>query len=175
MQKATFAGGCFWCLVPPYADLKGVKEIVSGFAGTNDEGKPNYYDVAYDKTDYREAVQITFDEKQVSYKELVDIFWRQIDPTDEGGQFYDRGNSYKTAIYFHDEKQKKIAEATKKEIQKEFKEPLATEIIKFGAFYKAEEEHQDFHKKNPVRYNLYRIVSGKQSYLERVWKNKIKN
>lgn len=173
MKKATFAGGCFWCLVPPFENIEGVKKIIAGYAG-EDQGEPDYLDVAMGRTRYREAVQIEYNEKKVSYLELLEIFWRQIDPTDEGGQFADRGNSYKTAIFYHDEDQKKTAEKSKKTIQDEFREKIATEILEFVAFYKAEEEHQDYHKKNPVRYNLYKAGSGRQSYIEKVWGSRIR-
>ena len=157
-MKATFAGGCFWCMVPPFAETKGVIKIVSGYS-EREEGES-------------EAVQLEFNGKEVSYKELVEIFWRHIDPTDEGGQFYDRGVHYLTAIFYHDNKQKKIAEESKKELQKHFEEKIVTDILPFKKFREAEDYHQDFYKKHPFQYNAFKLASGRKSYLERVWGKK---
>ena len=144
MKKlATFAGGCFWCMVSPFEEFPGIEQVISGYTGGQKEN-PTYEEVCSHTTGHREAVQITFNPQLFPYEKLVDIFWRQIDPTDAEGQFYDRGTSYSTAIFYHNEEQKKIAEASKKALAESgvFAKPIATEILPAGPFYPAEEYHQ---------------------------------
>jgi peptide methionine sulfoxide reductase msrA/msrB len=166
-DKATFAGGCFWCMQPPFEKLKGVVEVLAGYTGGSGEN-PDYED--YAQKGHIEAVQITYDPSIISYKELLDVFWKQIDPTDSAGQFVDRGPQYRSAIFYHDEEQKRLAERSKEELAKSgrFDKPIVTEIVKATTFYKAEEYHQDYYRKNPVRYKYYRFRSGRDQYLEKV-------
>jgi peptide methionine sulfoxide reductase msrA/msrB len=167
-EKATFAGGCFWCMQPPFEKLDGVLQVVSGYTGGTGE-KPTYED--YAQKGHIEAVQITYDPSKISYSQLLDVFWRQIDPTDPRGQFVDRGPQYRSAIFFHNEEQKKLAEKSKEALGKsgKFDKPIVTEIIKALAFHKAEDYHQDYHKKNPIRYKYYRFNSGRDQFLDKVW------
>jgi len=153
---------------PPFEKLKGVTEVVSGYAGGAGEN-PTYED--YGKKGYIEAVQVTYDSSIISYAQILDVFWRQIDPTDRGGQFVDRGPQYRSAIFYHNEDQKSLAEKSKEELSKSgrFDKPIVTEIIKETAFYKAEDYHQDYYKKNPIRYKYYRFNSGRDQYLSKVW------
>jgi peptide methionine sulfoxide reductase msrA/msrB len=167
-EKATFAGGCFWCVTPPFEKLDGVTQVLSGY--TDGQGKdPTYED--YAQKGHVEAVQITYDPSKVSYSQLLDVFWRQIDPTDSDGQFVDRGRQYRSAIFYHDDEQKKLAEKSKEELAKthSFSKPIATEILKASTFYPAEEYHQDYYKKNPLRYKYYRYNSGRDRFLDQVW------
>jgi methionine-S-sulfoxide reductase len=148
MEKATFAGGCFWCMEPPFKNLEGVEKVVSGYTGG--EGKsPTYED--YEEKGHVEAVQVTYDPSRISYSDLLDVYWRQIDPTDPGGQFGDRGTGYRTAIFYHNEKQNEMAEKSRQELEEseKFDKPVFTEIKKAGPFYPAEEYHQNFYKKHP--------------------------
>jgi len=170
LEKATFAGGCFWCMTPPFEKLDGVKEVVSGYTG-GQTVNPTYEDVTSETTGHMESVEITYDPAKVSYKNLLDVFWRQINPTDSGGQFVDRGPSYKSAIFYHNEEQKRLAEESKKDIGRSgrYDKPIVTEIRPAGPFYRAEEYHQDYWKKNPVRYKFYRYNSGRDQYLTKVW------
>jgi peptide methionine sulfoxide reductase msrA/msrB len=167
-EKATFAGGCFWCIQPPFEKLKGVVEVLSGYTGGVGEN-PTYED--YAKKGHVEAIEITYDPSIISYTQLLDVLWRQIDPSDSGGQFVDRGPEYRSAIFYHNDEQKSLAEKSKEELAKSrrFDKPIVTEIIKATAFYKAEDYHQDYYKKNPVRYKYYRFRSGRDQYLEKVW------
>jgi len=176
LEKATFAGGCFWCMQPPFANLKGVKEVIVGYAGGEKEN-PSYEEVCSGETGHVEAVQIIYDPSEITYEELLDIFWKNIDPMDEGGQFADRGYQYKTTIFYHNEEQKKIAEKSKKELEKSgiYNKPIVTEIKNLTNFYKAEEYHQDYYKKNTIKYKMYRYGSGRDQYLEKVWKKMIKD
>jgi peptide methionine sulfoxide reductase msrA/msrB len=169
-EKATFAGGCFWCMTPPFEKLDGVKEVISGYTGGHTVN-PTYEDVTSETTGHMESVEIIYDPKKVSYEKLLDVFWRQINPTDAGGQFVDRGPSYRSAIFYHNEEQKRLAEKTKKELEGSgrFDKPIVTEIRPAGPFYRAEEYHQDYWKKNPIRYKFYRYNSGRDQYLEKVW------
>lgn len=170
-ELATFAGGCFWCMVPPFSALPGVEKIVSGYTGGHQES-PTYEQVCSKKTGHCEAVQITFDPEKVSYEELLEIYWRQIDPTDPGGQFVDRGEPYHTVIFYHSEEQKQKAEASKKALEESgrFDKPVVTKIIPAGAFYPAEEYHQDFYKKNPSHYRYYRLGSGRDDFAQKHWR-----
>jgi peptide methionine sulfoxide reductase msrA/msrB len=170
---ATFAGGCFWCMEAPFEKLEGVAEVVSGYTG-GPEPSPTYGAVASGRTGHAEAVRVRFDPSRVSYRRLLEVYWRQIDPTDTGGQFADRGSQYRTAIFFHDETQRRLAETTKAELARSgrFDGPIVTEIVPAGAFHAAEEDHQDYYRKNPMRYASYRAGSGRKGFLERTWSGK---
>lgn len=167
---ATFAGGCFWCMEPPFEKLDGVLDVLSGYSG-GDEPDPSYEDVSSGSTAHAEAVQVTYDPNRVSYAELLDVFWRQIDPTDPDGQFVDRGRQYRSAIFVHDAEQRRLAEASKAELAASGRlpKPIVTGIVDYRAFYEAEDHHQDYYKRNPVRYGLYRFGSGRDRYLARIW------
>lgn len=172
-QLATFAGGCFWCMVSPFEEQPGIIEVVSGYTGGHKEN-PTYEDVCSHTTGHYEAVQIKFDPAVFPYKRLLDIYWQQIDPTDPGGQFNDRGEPYKTAIFYHTEEQKRLAEESKKELSGSgrFDKPIVTEILPAGEFYPAEEYHQEYHSKNPLHYRLYRKGSGREAFIKANWKMK---
>lgn len=159
----------------PFEKLKGVIAVVSGYTGGHKES-PNYKEVSAGGTGHVEAIQILYDPSKITYSELLDVFWRQIDPTDPGGQFVDRGDQYTTAIFYHNEKQRVSAEESKEELTKSgtFKKLILTKIRKASKFYKAEDYHQDYHKKNPIRYKYYRHNSGRDQYLKKIWENKIK-
>src|SRR3990172_11102868 len=173
-EKATFAGGCFWCMEPPFEKLDGVTEVISGYTGGK-KVNPTYEEVSYGGTGHLESVQIIYDPSKITYSELLDVFWKQIDPTDPNGQFVDRGSQYRSAIFYHNDEQKGFAEKSKEELDKsgKFRKPVVTEIILASAFYKAEEYHQDYYKKNPVRYKFYRYNSGRDKYLEQVWAKEV--
>ena len=170
-ELATFAGGCFWCMVKPFDQWPGILKVVSGYTGGNVEN-PTYEQVCSDTTGHYEAVQITFDPSVFSYKELLEVFWQQVDPTDAGGQFGDRGSSYQTAIFYHSEEQRQQAEESKKEMQENgpFNLPIVTPILPAKTFYPAEEYHQDYYKKNPSHYQRYHVGSGRAGYIQRHWK-----
>jgi peptide methionine sulfoxide reductase msrA/msrB len=168
MDEATFAGGCFWCMQAPFEKLKGVSSVVAGYTGG--EGKdPTYED--YAEKGHLEAIQVTFDPAQITYSQLLDAFWRQIDPTDAGGQFVDRGPQYRSAIFYHNDEQKRLAEKSRQELAAsgKYDKPIVTEILKAAVFYKAEAYHQDYYKKNPIRYKYYRHRSGRDEYLDKIW------
>jgi peptide methionine sulfoxide reductase msrA/msrB len=171
-ELATFAGGCFWYMVAPFAEQPGIKGVVSGYTGGHTEN-PTYEDVCSDTTGHYEAVEITFDPAVFPYKKLLELFWQQIDPTDAGGQFNDRGQSYRTAIFYHNEMQKELAEASKVEIfsSERFQQPIVTEILPAGPFYKAEEKHQQYYKKMPFHYNHYTEGSGRARFIRENWKS----
>lgn len=175
-SKATFAGGCFWCMEHPFEKLGGVIDVVSGYTGGHKES-PNYKEVSAGGTGHLEAIQILYDPSKITYSELLDVFWRQIDPTDLGGQFIDRGNQYTAAIFYHSEEQKDLAEKSKENLEKSgrFKKPITTKIRKASNFYKAENYHQDYYKKNPIRYKYYRNNSGRDQYLKKIWKDEMKS
>lgn len=174
-EKATFAGGCFWCLESPFEKLEGVKEVIAGYTGGG-KNNPTYEEVCSGKTGHYEAVQITYDPSKISYNKLLETFWMQIDPTDPGGQFVDRGSQYRSAIFYNNDEQKKIAEESKTTLDKsgQFPKPVVTEIIKAKEFFKAEDYHQDYHKTCPLKYKSYRINSGRDQYLGKMWEKKIK-
>lgn len=153
MEKAIFAGGCFWCMVEPFEEQDGIISVTSGYTGGHVEN-PTYEEVKSQTTGHTEAVEIVFDSAKISYEELVGIYWNQTDPTDAMGQFMDRGDSYRPVIFYYTDKQKKIAEDSKYQLEQSgrYKEPIVTKIQKAETFYKAEEEHQEFYKKNPRRY-----------------------
>ncbi|CEK36160.1 MAG: peptide-methionine (R)-S-oxide reductase MsrB [Paraclostridium sordellii] len=176
MKKlATFAGGCFWCMFKPFSNYDGVEKIIAGYTGGIAEN-PTYEEVCSEITGHLEAIQIVYDDTLVRYEDLLDIFWKQIDPTDEGGQFNDRGNRYKTAIFYHDENQKKLAIESKEALEKSnlFEDPIMTEILPAEKFYIAEEYHQDYYKKEPIHYELYFRGSGRYDFIKNNWdKNNI--
>ena len=167
---ATFAGGCFWCMEPPYDKLDGVLATTSGYTG-GDTVDPTYEQVSAGGTGHAEVVQITYDPSKVSYDELLEVFWRNVDPLDAGGQFCDRGEQYRTGIFVHDEEQQRLAEASKQDLEesKRFDRPIVTEIVAVGPFYPAEDYHQDYYEKNPIRYNVYRWNCGRDQRLAQVW------
>jgi peptide methionine sulfoxide reductase msrA/msrB len=171
-ELATFAGGCFWCMVSPFEEQPGIIQVISGYTGGHKEN-PTYKEVCSETTGHYEAVQITFNPSVFPYEKLLDIFWRQIDPTDTGGQFHDRGESYRTAIFWHNDEQRKLAEESKQKIEESgrFDKPIATQILPAQPFYPAEEYHQDYHKKNTFRYKLYRKGSGRDSFIKENWKD----
>ena len=170
LEKATFAGGCFWCMEPPFEQLDGVKEVIAGYTGGQKEN-PTYEEVSCGSTGHAEAIQITFDPTRISYGELLDVFWKQIDPTDDGGSFVDRGSQYRSAIFYHDDEQKRLAEQSKRQLEQsgKYEEPIVTEIVPYTRFWKAEEYHQDYHKKSAPQYKAYRSGSGRDQYIKRVW------
>ena len=170
LSSATFAGGCFWCTESDFEKVDGVVEVVSGYTG-GDEKDPTYKQVSSGATGHYEAVQVHYDPSKISYAELLDVFWRHVNPTDAGGQFVDRGPQYRSAIFYHDDEQKALAEKSKADMDKSgvFKTPLVTPIIEFKTFYPAEEYHQDYYKKNPIRYKWYRSGSGRDQFLESIW------
>ena len=172
-MKATFAGGCFWCLESDFDKFDGVIETVSGYIGGYTEN-PTYHEVSSGETGHVEAVQIKYDPEKIGYQKLLDIFWHHVDPTDAGGQFVDRGLQYRPAIFYHDEEQKRLAQASKEELAQSgpFDKPIATEILKATKFYPAEDYHQDYYKKDSLRYNLYRQHSGRDQFLTKVWGDK---
>jgi peptide-methionine (S)-S-oxide reductase len=170
LAVATFAGGCFWCMEPPFDALPGVMSTTSGYAGGH-KRNPTYEEVSAGGTGHLEAVQVVYDPALISYRRLLDVFWRNVDPTDASGQFCDKGEQYRTAIFYHNDEQKRLAEASRKELgqNKSFPEPVVTEIAKFTVFYPAEDEHQDYYLKNPGRYKLYRYLCGRDQRLEQLW------
>jgi peptide methionine sulfoxide reductase msrA/msrB len=169
LEKATFAGGCFWCMEPPFEKLDGVIEVISGYTGGHKEN-PTYEEVSAGGTGHVEAVQITYDPSKVTYSDLLDVFWRQIDPTDPNGQFVDRGSQYRSVIFYHDEEQKILANQSKEALAKSgrYDKPIVTEIVEASVFYEAEDYHQDYYKKNPIRYKYYRYNSGRDQYLKKI-------
>jgi peptide methionine sulfoxide reductase msrA/msrB len=170
LKTATLAGGCFWCVEADFEKVDGVVKVISGYTGGTKDN-PTYEEVSAGGTGHVEAVQVLYDPKKVTYKELLDVFWRHVDPTDQGGQFADRGSQYRTVIFYHDEEQKRLAEQSKKELEKTgpFKKPVATEIVKFTKFYPAEDYHQDYYKAHSLRYKYYRHGSGRDQFLKEVW------
>jgi len=170
LKKATFAGGCFWCTEADFEKLPGVVKVVSGYTGGQKEN-PTYAEVSSGKTGHVEAVQVYYDPSKISYEELLDTLWKHIDPSDGGGQFVDRGPQYRSAIFYHDDEQKRSAEKSKEAMGKsgKFNKPIVTEILQFTRFYEAEEYHQDYYKNHSLRYSFYRHGSGRDQFLERVW------
>lgn len=169
-QLATFAGGCFWCMVSPFDEMPGIEKVVSGYTGGHKEN-PTYKEVCSETTGHYEAVQITFDPDVFPYTKLLELFWQQIDPTDEGGQFYDRGESYRTAIFYHSEEQRQQAEASKLALAESgrFDKPIATQILPAAPFYEAEDYHQGYYKTNPSHYKRYRTGSGRDAFTAKHW------
>lgn len=168
--KATFAGGCFWCMEPPYDKLPGVIATISGYIGGKVKN-PTYEQVSSGRTGHTEVVQVEYDPAKVTYEKLLEVFWANIDPTVKDSQFCDHGSQYRTGIFYHNDDQRKLADASKAALQKSkpFKDDIVTEITKAGEFYVAEEYHQDYYKKNPVRYKLYRNGCGRDARLKELW------
>ena len=168
--KATFAGGCFWCMEPPYDKLPGVVSTTSGYMGGT-KRFPTYEEVSAGTTGHAEVVQVVYDPAQVSYETLLEVFWRNIDPTVRDRQFCDVGSQYRTGIFYHSEEQRRLAEASKATVEKSkpFKEPIVTPIAAAGDFWPAEDYHQDFYKKNPVRYSTYRVGCGRDQRVRALW------
>jgi len=174
LEKATFAGGCFWCMETPFEEVRGVKDVVAGYTGGKKQD-PTYEEVSSGNTGHMEAVEITYDPSKITYNELLYLFWAQIDPTDAKGQFADKGSQYMTAIFYHNHKQKELAEMSKKHLEesKRFDRPVATKILKADTFYKAEDYHQDYYKKCPLEYNAYKKGSGRVDFIKEKWGDKI--
>jgi len=170
LEVATFAGGCFWCVEADFEKLSGVKKAISGYAGGH-VNSPTYKQVSAGKTGHIEAVQVYYDPEIISYKELLDALWRQTNPTDNGGQFVDRGEQYRTAIFYHNEQQRLAAEKSRAELNDsgKFEKPVLTELHPLTKFWEAEEYHQDYYKKNPLRYKFYRYNSGRDQFLDKTW------
>lgn len=170
IQIATFAGGCFWCMEPPFDKLDGVLSTESGYMG-GEEDNPTYKEVSAGLTGHAEAVKVTFDPSRVSYRELLNVFWMQINPTTPDRQFADTGRQYRSAIFYQNEEQQRLAEESKREMEASgrFDGPVVTQIEPAGTFWPAEDYHQDYYKKNPLRYKFYRFGSGRDQYLEKVW------
>jgi len=170
LKVATFAGGCFWCTEADFGKFPGVVKVISGYTG-GQKDNPTYGEVSAGITGHVEAVQVTYDPNRVTYEQLLDYFWRHIDPTDRGGQFFDRGGQYRSVIFYHDEEQRRLAEKSKEALNKsrKFNKPIATEIIRFTKFYPAEDYHQDYSQKSPLRYRSYRHGSGRDQFLGMVW------
>ena len=169
-ETATFAGGCFWCMEPPYEKLPGVVSVVSGYIGGT-KADPTYEEVSAGGTGHAEAVRIVYNPRKISYPQLLEVFWRNVDPTTPNAQFCDVGDQYRSAIFYHDESQRKAAETSKRAVErkKTFKEPVVTEIAPATRFYPAEEYHQDYHRKNPIRYKYYRHRCGRDQRLRQLW------
>lgn len=167
---ATFAGGCFWCIEAAFENEHGVYAAISGYSG-GDKKNASYRLVSSGTTSHKEAVQVFYDPHKVSYEQLLEIFWRQIDPTDDGGQFADRGDHYRTAIFYHDDVQKKSAEKSKNELEllEKYEKPIVTEILPFESFFEAAEEHQNFAQKRTLYYQRYKKGSGRSDYIEDTW------
>jgi peptide-methionine (S)-S-oxide reductase len=170
LAKATFAGGCFWCMEPPFDALDGVVSTTSGYTG-GQKVNPTYHEVSAGGTGHAESVEVVYDPKKVSYEKLLDVFWHNVDPTQKDGQFCDHGNQYRTAIFVHDDEQKRLAEASKAALvkSKPFKGEIVTQIVPASTFYPAEDYHQDYYMKNPVRYKFYRTGCGRDARLKELW------
>jgi peptide methionine sulfoxide reductase msrA/msrB len=171
-RSAVFAGGCFWCTESDFEKVDGVIDAVSGYTGGHMKN-PTYEQVSSGVTGHVEAVKVIYDPQKVSYEQLLAVFWRHVDPTDDGGQFVDRGSQYRSAIFYADSEQKRLAEASRQELAASghFDRPIVTEILPLGEFYPAEDYHQDYYKKNPLRYHWYRSGSGRDQFLEKTWKD----
>lgn len=168
IQTATFAGGCFWCMEPPYDKIEGVISTTSGYTGGNVKN-PTYKQVSKGQTGHAEAVQVKYDSSKVNYATLLDIFWKNIDPTVKNRQFCDVGNQYRSAIFYHSEEQKQLALASREKVEKQLNEKIYTQITPVKDFYPAEEYHQDYYKKNPLLYKYYRFRCGRDQRLEEIW------
>jgi peptide-methionine (S)-S-oxide reductase len=170
LEKATFAGGCFWCMEPPFDELPGVISTTSGYTGGRTKN-PTYEEVSAGSTGHAEAVEIVYDPAKITYARLLDVFWKNIDPITPNRQFCDVGTQYRAAIYYHNDEQKRMAEESKKALESSgrFKQPIVTEIAAVSPFYRAEEYHQDYYKKNPIRFNFYKYGCGRARRLEELW------
>ena len=173
LEKATFAGGCFWCMEEAFEGIEGVVSVTSGYTGGR-KANPDYEEVSAGGTGHAEAVEILYDPAKVSYAKLLEVFWRNIDPTTPDRQFCDGGNQYRSAIFYKDETQNRLAEESKQAVEKSkpFKEPIVTKIVPASAFYVAEDYHQDFYKKNPIRYKFYKYNCGRAQRLAELWGKK---
>ena len=168
MARATFAGGCFWCMEPPFEKIPGVASVTSGYTG-GQKVDPSYEEVSAGGTGHAESVDIVYDPSKVGYPQLLDVFWHNVDPTQGDGQFCDHGHQYRTAIFYHDAEQKRLAQESKEKVQARLQKPVVTEIVAASRFYPAEEYHQDFYKKSPVRYYTYRAGCGRDRRLKELW------
>jgi peptide-methionine (S)-S-oxide reductase len=168
LARATFAGGCFWCMEPPFEKIPGVASVTSGYTG-GEKVDPTYEEVSAGRTGHAEAVEVLYDPAKVTYSQLLDVFWHNIDPTQADGQFCDHGRQYRTAIYTHDAEQKRLAEESRQQVMAKLQKPVVTEIVPAARFYPAEEYHQDFYKRNPVRYYTYRAGCGRDRRLKQLW------
>jgi len=168
LAKATFAGGCFWCMEPPFDKVDGVVSTTSGFTG-GQKANPTYEQVSAGTTGHAEAVEIVYDPRKVTYAQLLEVFWHNIDPTTPDRQFCDIGSQYRAAIFFHDETQRRLAEESKGAVAQRLRQPVVTQVVPAATFYVAEEYHQDFYKKNPIRYQVYRTGCGRDRRLEALW------
>lgn len=168
IQDVILAGGCFWCIEHAFEGVEGVLDVIAGYTGGEKEN-PVYEEVSSGKTNHREAVKVVYDSEEVNLEKLLNVFWKNIDPTDNKGQFSDRGYQYTTAIFYKNDFQKDLAEKTKKEVSEKFNKPIATKILPREKFYKAEEYHQDYHKKNGLRYKIYKKLSGRDKKLNEMW------
>jgi peptide-methionine (S)-S-oxide reductase len=166
--KATFAGGCFWCEESAFEGVKGVVSVVSGYTG-GVKTEPTYEEVSSGSTGHRESVEVTYDPRVVSYQQLLEVFWHNVDPLDNSGQFCDHGSQYRSAIFVHDAAQRQLAEASKAAVEKKFGKRVFTDILPAARFWPAEEYHQDFYKKNPVRYRIYKFNCGREERLKQLW------
>lgn len=173
LDKATLAGGCFWCMQPPFDALDGVVTCISGYAG-GDEQDATYAQVSSGQTKHAEVIQVTYDRRKLSFMDILDVFWRQIDPTTANRQFVDAGPQYRTAIFYHNEEQRELGEQSKRELDNTgiYSSPIVTEVTALDKFYPAEDYHQDYYQHNPERYQLYHHHSGREQYLEKVWGKK---
>ncbi len=168
--KATFAGGCFWCMEEAYEEVNGVVSVISGYTG-GQLADPTYEQVSAGGTGHAESVEVTYDPNKVTYQKLLEVFWRNVDPTTPNAQFCDHGSQYRTAIFYHDQMQKRLIDESKQAVEssKSFPQPIVTEIVPASIFYPAEDYHQDFYKKNPVRYKFYKWNCGRSQRLEQLW------
>ena len=169
LAKATFAGGCFWCMEGPFDKLDGVVSTTSGYTGGS-VVRPTYEAVSSGRTGHTEAVEVLYDPAKVGYDKLLYVFWRNVDPVDGRGQFCDKGTQYRPGIYFHDPEQRRLAEESLRELQGRFKDRIAVEVVPAGPFYAAEDYHQDYYQKNPARYRFYRFGCGRDGRLKSVWR-----
>jgi peptide-methionine (S)-S-oxide reductase len=168
LAKATFAGGCFWCMEPPFDKLDGVISTTSGYTGGR-KANPTYEEVSAGTTGHAEAVEIVYDPRKITYAQLLDVFWRNIDPTTPDRQFCDVGSQYRAAIFYHDETQRGLAEQSKRAVAERLGRPIVTQVVPAATFYAAEEYHQDYYRKNPIRYRFYRTGCGRDRRLEEIW------
>jgi len=170
LEKATFAGGCFWCMQPFFDRLKGVKQTLVGYTGGHTQN-PTYEEVSSGETGHAEAIEVTYDPKEASFEQLLNIYWHNIDPTAKDHQFVDYGTQYRSAIFYHSDEQKRLAEESKKQLASsgKFNGPIVTEIVHAAVFYPAEEYHQKYYKKSPVKYGMYHDNSGREDFLDKTW------
>lgn len=173
LEKAVFAGGCFWCMEEVFHSLPGVKDVIAGYTGGKIRN-PTYEQVSQGTTGHYEAVMVLYNPEEITYEKLLEVFWRNIDPTDYRGQFIDRGSQYRTAIFYLSKKQRKLALKSRERLERSgiFKKPIATQILRFKEFYPAEEYHQNYYKKCPMRYRTYKLHSGRENFLKVIWKDK---